>query len=234
MNTCQEADYLAPRENGREIRTLLPPGGPLDEVPNATTQLALLLVPAVAGKAEALALARTLLAAFGSVAGVLNARPDRLATIPGMTTTAQSSIAAAYALACEAAAEKIVGCELIGDRAELMDFLRVKLRGRSTEAALALFLDRRNRLIELVPLNEGTVDQVMVYPREIVRMALVLDASAVILVHNHPSGDATPSDADITMTRRVAQALASVDVALHDHVIIGDHAVASVRKVASL
>ena len=235
MTNLNDARYLTLHEHGQEIRVWLEPPRLSEGVAAApAAHLAALLAPAIAGEAVALALATTLLTIFRSVAGVFNARSDRLAAVPGMTAAAQGVIAAAHALACEAAAERVADRDLLGCWDDLMTFLQVKLRGRSTEAVFALFLDRKDGLIEMVPFGEGTVDQMIVYPREIARQALILDASAVILVHNHPTGKPTPSEGDITTTRRVAHALAALNVALHDHVIVGDGAVVSLRKAGGL
>ncbi len=91
----------------------------------------------------------------------------------------------------------------------------------AVESFRVLFLDRKNALIADEEIARGTVDHVPVYPREVVKRALAHDASALILVHNHPSGDPTPSDADIAMTRQVAEAAASLSITLHDHIIVG-------------
>ena len=229
MTNLEGARYLTIHQDGEELRIWLERPDPVEEMPAAAAQLATLLAPAIPGKAAALALAGTLLANFRSVGGVFNARPDRLAAVPGMTPMAQGVLAAAHALACEVAAERVADRDLLGCWEDLMAFLQVKLRGRSTEAAYALFLDRKDRLIEMVHVGDGHPHEVTIYPREIARQALILDASAVILVHNHPSGDATPSQGDITFTRNITNALARLGIALHDHLIVGDARVASVR-----
>jgi DNA repair protein RadC len=229
MTNLEGARCLTIHQDGEELRIWLERPDPVEETPAAAAQLATLLAPAIACGARAPALAGTLLANFRSVGGVFNARPDRLAAVPGMTPMAQGVLAAAHALACEVAAERVADRDLLDCWEDLITFLRVKLRGRRTEAAYALFLDHRNRLIEMVHFGEGTVDRTIIYAREIVRQALILDTSAVILVHNHPSGDPTPSPTDIAFTRNLANALATLDIALHDHVIVGDAQVASVR-----
>jgi DNA repair protein RadC len=230
MTTMQDVEYLTLRQEGQEMRIWLEPPIAVGEAPAGVVPLAKLLTP-IAGEVAASALAATLLAIFHSVSGVFNARADRLAAVPGMTPMVQGVLAAAHALACEAAHERVADRDLLRCWEDLMTFLRVKLRGRSIEAVYALFLDRKDRLIEMVHLGEGTTDQMMVYPREVVRRALILDACAVILVHNHPGGDASPSPADIACTRGMADALAILGIALHDHVIVGDYAAASVRRM---
>ena len=105
---------------------------------------------------------------------------------------------------------------------------------RETEQFRILFLDRKNVLIADEAQAKGTVDHVPVYPREVAKRALELNASAIILVHNHPSGDPTPSRRDIEMTQRIAGALEAISVALHDHVVIGKGAEASFRSLGLL
>ena len=104
---------------------------------------------------------------------------------------------------------------------QVVDYCRVTMGHAKTEAFRLLFLDRKNALIADEVQQSGTVDQAPVYPREVVKRALELGASAIIMVHNHPSGDPTPSKADIAMTRAVAAAAAPLGVELHDHLVIG-------------
>jgi DNA repair protein RadC len=111
-----------------------------------------------------------------------------------------------------------------------MDYLSVTMRHEPTEATRLLFLDRKNALIKDEIQHRGTVDHTPLYPREVVKRVLELGASAVILVHNHPSGDPTPSQSDIEMTRQLAAALGTINVALHDHVIVGRNREISLRK----
>jgi DNA repair protein RadC len=110
---------------------------------------------------------------------------------------------------------------VIGSWTALLDYLKVALAHEPIEQFRVLFLDRKNLLIRDEMQQRGTVDHTPLYPREIARRALELRASAIIMVHNHPSGDPTPSQADIEMTRQVVQALDAVGITLHDHVIVG-------------
>jgi DNA repair protein RadC len=198
----------------------------------AAETLASLLEAALEATAQPVATA--LLATFGSVAAVLAARHWQLATVPGMNDAAVRLVEAAYAVQRWAAQEEIRGRELLDGPAAVEWYVRVSLRGRTVEEAHGLFLDARNYLIRDLLLSEGTVDRIPLYPREVVRQALLLDASALILVHNHPSGDPTPSLADIELTRRVAAALCTVDIALHDHLIVGDNRITSLRAMKAL
>jgi DNA repair protein RadC len=112
-----------------------------------------------------------------------------------------------------------------------MDYCRIAMAHRETEQFRILFLDRKNVLIADEEAGRGTVDHVPVYPREVVKRALELNASALILVHNHPSGDPTPSQADIAMTGRIAEACKAVGIALHDHIVVGKERDASFRSL---
>ena len=110
---------------------------------------------------------------------------------------------------------------MIGSWAALIDYLQLAMQHESAEHFRILFLDRKNILIRDEVQSRGTVDHTPLYPREVVKRALELAASAIIMVHNHPSGDPTPSPADIEMTRQVVAALSQVNVTVHDHIIVG-------------
>ena len=110
----------------------------------------------------------------------------------------------------------------------------VSLKYETVEVLRMLYLDRKNGLISDEEANRGTVDHVPIYPREIVRRALELGASAVIMAHNHPSGDPTPSEADVSFSQQVDRALSIMNIALHDSLIVGKHGVASLRSLGRL
>ena len=112
----------------------------------------------------------------------------------------------------------------------LMDYLSVTMRHESVETVRILFLDRKNALIKDEILHRGTVDQSQLYTREVLKRVVELGASAIILVHNHPSGDPTPSQYDIQITRQLRAALSIIHVVLHDHVIVGRNGEISLRK----
>ena len=125
--------------------------------------------------------------------------------------------------------EEIQDRPALGSWAALIDYLQLAMQHDAAEHFRILFLDRKNILIRDEVQSRGTVDHTPLYPREVVKRALELAASAIIMVHNHPSGDPTPSQADIDMTRQVGAALAQVDIALHDHVIVGKNRHTSFR-----
>jgi DNA repair protein RadC len=125
------------------------------------------------------------------------------------------------ALAHRMARAKALQRHVISSRDAVLDYCHTVMAHRDTEQFRILFLDRKNILIADEAQGQGTIDHVPVYPREVVKRALELNASALILVHNHPSGDPTPSEADIDMTRRIHEAAGALAIALHDHLVIG-------------
>lgn len=143
-----------------------------------------------------------------------------------LTDAERATLAAARAILAKAVARGA----LISSWDALTDYLAVTAGGLRAETFRVLYLDRKNRLIRDEETARGTVDHVPVYPREIARRALELDASAVILAHNHPSGDTTPSDADVTMTVQIRDVLAALGIVLHDHVIVAGAATLSMRS----
>jgi DNA repair protein RadC len=166
-------------------------------------------------------LAKALIDRFGGFAGVLGADKDALIAVPGM-----GEASAARLLAVRAAALRMLRAEVrqrpvIASWQALLDYCTAAAGYAANEEFRLLFLDKKNALIADERQQHGTVDHTPVYPREVVKRALTLGASAIIMVHNHPSGDTTPSKADIDMTRTVAKALSAVGIALHDHVVIG-------------
>lgn len=120
---------------------------------------------------------------------------------------------------------------VIASWSALLGYVRVALSHEPREQFRVLFLDKKNQLIADEQMNQGTVDHAPVYPREVMRRALELSASALILVHNHPSGDPTPSPADIDMTRQIVEAGRSLKVAVHDHLVVGREGVASFKAL---
>jgi DNA repair protein RadC len=132
------------------------------------------------------------------------------------------------------AREDIAESTVITSWQQLIAYCRISLGREKVERFHILFLDRKNRLISDESQQRGTVDHTPVYPREVVKRALELSASALILVHNHPSGDTTPSDADIAMTREVKEAAEKLGISLHDHVVISQSGHASFRSLGLL
>ncbi len=166
-------------------------------------------------------ISRSLLEAFGSLSAVFAADKERLSSLAYVSNKMVGRMKAVQLAIERVLHEPIKENPIIGSWTSLTDYLKVTLRHKTTEHLVVLYLDRKNRLIRNEVQQQGTVDHTPLYPREIVKRALELAASAIILVHNHPSGDPTPSKADIDMTKQVVRALDSVDITVHDHVIVG-------------
>jgi DNA repair protein RadC len=166
-------------------------------------------------------LAKALIARFGSFAGVVNAEVDQLKSVAGIGDSCVVAIKAVRAGIERVLREEVVGKPVLSSWQKLLDYCAASMAHRKIEEFRLLFLDRRNALIADEVQQKGTVDHTPVYPREVVKRALELGATALIMVHNHPSGDPTPSNADVEMTREVIRAAAVLGVAVHDHVIIG-------------
>jgi DNA repair protein RadC len=171
---------------------------------------------------SAVDLARMLLARFGGIRGVLNAPGRSLQALHGIGPGKSAILLATRECCCRYLQEKLLSGKPIGSPADSTKFLLARLRDRPHEVFCCLFLDNRHRVIAFDELFRGTIDNTTVYPREVVKQALLRNAAAVILAHNHPSGVAEPSEADRLITRRIRDALDLVDIRLLDHFVIGD------------
>jgi DNA repair protein RadC len=166
-------------------------------------------------------LAKRLLATFGDLNGVVAASEHRLLKVEGATDKVYLQLRIAEAFAQRMARARVLERNVLTSWEDLISYCRTSMAHRETEQFRILFLDRKNTVIADEEQATGTVDHVPVYPREVVKRALELNAGAIILVHNHPSGDPTPSQADIEMTERINAACRTISVGIHDHVIIG-------------
>jgi len=166
-------------------------------------------------------LARLLLDTFGDFNRVISAVPARLMMVKGVGDAVVQELKIVEASAQRLMRAKVMNRPILSSWDALVDYCHTTMSHRETEQFRILFLDRKNVLIADEEQAKGTVDHVPVYPREVVKRALELNASALILVHNHPSGDPTPSQADITMTGQVQDAAQVLGITLHDHLIIG-------------
>ena len=166
-------------------------------------------------------MAKALLARFGSFAEVIAAPRARLMEVKGVGETVAAHLKIVEAAAHRLSKTKVIGRPALSSWAALLDYCTAAMAREQAEAFRVLFLDRKNILIADEVLSRGTIDHTPVYPREIVRRALELSSSAIILVHNHPSGDPTPSRADIEMTRDIEKAAKALGIAVHDHLVIG-------------
>lgn len=172
-------------------------------------------------RGDAKPLAKDLLQRFGSFADVLSAEKEALFAVPGIGEAAAATLMAAREAGLRLARAEIRERPLLGSWQKVIDYCTANLGFAKVEEFHLLFLDRKNALIADERQQRGTVDHTPVYTREVVKRALDLGASALIMVHNHPSGDPTPSKADIETTREVAKAASLFGLTLHDHVIIG-------------
>ena len=166
-------------------------------------------------------LARLLLDTFGDFNRVVSALPARLRAVKGVGEAVVQELKIVEAASQRLMRARVMNRAVLASWDALLDYCHTAMSHRETEQFRILFLDRRNVLIADEEQSRGTIDHVPVYPREVVKRALELNASALIMVHNHPSGDPTPSDTDISMTHRVQDAAQVLGITLHDHIIIG-------------
>lgn len=166
-------------------------------------------------------LARLLLDTFGDFNRVMAAAPARLLMVKGVGDAVVQELKIVEAAAQRMMRARVMHRPVLTSWNALLDYCHTAMSHRETECFRVLYLDRKNVLIADEEQGKGTVDHVPVYPREVVKRALELNASALILVHNHPSGDPTPSEADLTMTQAINDAAQALGLTLHDHLIIG-------------
>lgn len=201
-------------------------GGP-DAMPDEDV-LELVLFRAIPRR-EVKSLARRLLFEFGDFNRVMTSSPSRLAEVQGVGSAVIQELKIVQAAAQRLARAKIMHREVVSSWDALLEYCQSKMAHLLVEQCRVLYLDRKNALIADEVQGSGTVSHVSIYPREIVKRALELDASACILVHNHPTGDPTPSQEDIDMTKAVAAATEALDITLHDHLVIGQSGHVSFR-----
>ena len=174
-------------------------------------------------------LAKTLIAKFGSFAEVISAPESRLREVKGLGDASIIDLKIVHAAASRLARGQVKGKAVLSSWTAVLDYCRTAMAFADKEQFRILFLDKRNQLITDELQQTGTVDQAPVYPREVVKRALELSATAIILVHNHPGGDPTPSRADIEMTRVIVEIAKPLGIAVHDHIIVGKEGHASLK-----
>ncbi len=174
-------------------------------------------------------LAKALLARFGTFAEALNAPEELLAEVPGIGAAAITELKLVRAAALRLMRGEVIDRPVLSSWAQVLDYCRASMGFESTEQFRILFLDKRNQIIADEVQQTGTVDHTPVYVREVVKRALELSSTAIVLVHNHPSGDPTPSRADIEMTKQIVAAAKPLGVLVHDHIIVGKQGHASFR-----
>lgn len=206
------------------------------EAPEALPDYELLelLLGAAIPQRDTKPLAKALIKRFGSFADVVTADVEDLKSVDGIKDVAAATLKVVREAAIRLARAPVINASVISSWDVLLDYCRTAMNTLPTEQFRLLFLDRKNTLIADEVQQTGTVDHTPLYPREVVKRALALHASAIIMVHNHPSGDPKPSRADIDMTRAVKDALNAVGIQLHDHVVVGRKGHASFKAMGLL
>ena len=166
-------------------------------------------------------LSERLISEFGDIAAVVFASEHRLQKLEGVTKRVALRLRVVQSLAIRLAQKKVIKKEVLSCWNDLISYCRTRMAHREKEQLRVFFLDRKNYIIAEEEQSQGTVSHLPVYPREIVKRALELEASAIILVHNHPSGDVTPSNEDLQMTKKICRACEHIDIRVFDHVIVG-------------
>ena len=174
-------------------------------------------------------IAKALMARFGSLSGVLNATPGALQQVKGMGPTSVAALKAVALAARRMARSEVRQQPVLSSWQALLDYLTIDMAHLTVERVRVLYLDTRNRLVLDDHVGDGSIDEAAIHPREVIRKALDIGSSALILVHNHPSGDPSPSRADIQITQRIAEAGRLLGIVVHDHVIIGREGHTSLR-----
>ena len=215
-------DHAGHRARLRQ-RLLADPAGLLDH--ELVEYLLALAIP----RRDTKPLAKALLTEFGGICGLLTAEPEAMMRVDGMGEAAAAAIRIAQGSALRLLHAQVADRPMLANWQALLDYLRADMAHRGVELFRVLHLNTRNVLIRDEIMNQGTVDQAPVHVREVIRRALELQSAAIILVHNHPSGDPSPSRADIEITRRIVDAGKPLNIAVHDHLIIGAHGHASLR-----
>jgi len=179
-------------------------------------------------------LAKELIAKFGGFAQVLAAPVERLTDLKGVSENVAQELSIVRAAAVKLAQERVLKRPVISSWDDLLSYCRAAMADEKSELFRILFLDKKNILIADEVQQRGTIDHTPVYPREVVKRALELGAAAIILVHNHPSGDPTPSRADIDMTQNIVKAAAALNIRVHDHLVVGHDKNASFKSLGLL
>jgi DNA repair protein RadC len=225
----EDVDYQTGHRD--RLRERFVAGGP-DAMPDY--ELLELVLFAAIPRRNVKPLAKHLLARFGSFADVIAAPTERLLEIDGIGENVVTQLKIVEAAALRLSKTKLIGKPALSSWPALLDYCKAAMARAVREEFRVLFLDRKNILIADEVQSAGTIDHTPVYPREIVKRSLELSASALILVHNHPSGDPTPSRADIEMTRNIAAAAKPLGIAIHDHLIVGRSGHASFKSLGLL
>ncbi len=222
MGDVPEPDHLGHRGRLRQ-RLLADADGLLDH--ELIEYLLALAIP----RRDTKPLAYELLREFGGIGGLLTAAPEELARVKGMGETSVAAIKIAQAAALRLLRAEVAERPVLSNWQAVLDYLRADMAHHGNERVRVLHLNTRNMLIRDELMNEGSIDEAPVYVREVIRRAIDLKSASIILVHNHPSGDPSPSRADIDLTRAVVEAGKKMGIAVHDHIIVGAHGFTSLR-----
>ena len=176
-------------------------------------------------------IAKELMRQFGNIGEICGAPIHRLIDVKGIGEKTALDLKLLHAMSAHMARESVLGRPVLSSWNALLDYCRTAMQFEPVEQFRVLFLDRKNRLIADEVLGKGTIDRAPVYPREIVKRGLALESTAIILAHNHPSGDPTPSQSDIDMTFTIVETCNAVGISVHDHLIIGREEVASFKML---
>lgn len=176
-------------------------------------------------------LAKALIARFGDLSAVLGASVHQLDEMDGLSDNMITELKLVEAAALRLGQSRVLRKPLLSSWDSIVHYYRTKIAEKTTEEFHVLFLDKKNQVIADEIMGSGTVDHAPVYPREVIKRALQLDASALILIHNHPSGNPDPSRADIEMTRKIQDMAAGFSIRLHDHLVIGRQAEVSFKNM---
>ena len=210
----------------KRLRQRFRMGGP-DALPDY--ELLEMILFAAFPRGDTKPLAKRLIARFGSFAQVVSATPERLKEVPGCGERVIDEIKMVRTAALRLMRGEIMGRQVLTSWSAVIEYLKAAQGHDDRERLRILFLDKKNQLIADEVQQEGTVDHAPVYVREVVRRAIELASTAIILVHNHPSGDPTPSRADVDMTKLIIEAGRPLGVTVHDHIIVGRMGHASLR-----
>lgn len=215
----------------QRLRERFMKGGP-DAIPDYE-MLELILFRAIP-RSDTKPAAKQLLRRFGTFSEVINAPPHLLKEVSGIGDAAITELKLIRAAALRLMQDSVINRPILSSWTAVLEYCRAQIGYEQTEQFRILFLDRKNKLIADEKQSSGTVDHTPVYVREVVKRALELSATAIILVHNHPSGDLHPSRADIEMTRQIETAARPLNVVVHDHIIVGRDGYASFRGLGLL
>jgi DNA repair protein RadC len=216
LGEAQAPHYLGHRERARQKFTSVGADALADY------ELLELVLQIVLPRKDTKPIAKELIQKFGSFSGVFGAPPARLAEVKGLGEISGTNLKIIQAAAQRFAKDRMVpDMPILGSWTALIDYCHAQMAFNNVEQFRILFLDKKNRLIADEVQQTGTVDHTPVYPREVIKRTLELSATALILVHNHPSGDPAPSAADVRMTRQINDVARPLGITVHDHIIIG-------------